>query len=230
MLRPAHNVIWNLFLAAIPVVLALIVARGVREDVRRDNRVRWWLWAPVLLVWLLFLPNTCYLLTEWRHYLQDLTTSRISFYATRSRDALVSLLVSTGFYIVYSGAGLLSFFLAIWPLERLARARIGKLLAWAKPLGFFLCSLGVYLGLISRFNTWDLVFRHGKFSSDGVKEIFAVMSSSFHSSFTTTLILGFAVILWVLYIGFDIWMDGFAWRMSRRRNMEGTSDDAETLS
>lgn len=219
MLRPPHNVIWNLFLAFIPVVLALIVARGAREDVRRSNRVRWWLWTPVLLVWLVFLPNTCYLLMEWRHYITDLTASRISYNARDNHEALAGLLVSTGFYIIYSGAGLLSFFLAIWPLERLARARLGPVLAWGKVAGFLLCSLGVYLGLVYRFNSWDLVHRAG------LNRIFTVIVNSMLAPFTATLIVGFAAILWVLYLGFDIWMDGFAWRMSRRARERNQEDD-----
>ena len=223
MLRPAASVIWNLFLAVIPVALALAVASGVRQDVRRSNRVRWWLWAPVLLVWLVFLPNTCYLLTEWRHYIGTLLASRVAYFASDKRVSLMELLILTGFYIVYSGAGLLAFFLSIWPLERLARARLGPVLALAKVVGFLLCSLGVYLGLIYRFNTWDL-FKRG-----GLAHILDVVVSSFQSPFTATLIVGFAATLWVLYLGFDVWMDGFAWRM-RRRAREGDQDDAEISS
>ena len=87
---PLGALIWlstDLALAFVPVALAFGIAHGLRRDIlrrdilrrdilRRDiltaRRIRWELWLPLLLVWLLFLPNTCYLLTEWRHYLCDI--------------------------------------------------------------------------------------------------------------------------------------------------------------
>ena len=70
-MRPAPNVAWNLFLAVIPVALAFAIARGARRDMREAGRIRWGLWLPLGVVWLAFLPNSCYLLTEWRQLLRD---------------------------------------------------------------------------------------------------------------------------------------------------------------
>jgi uncharacterized membrane protein len=63
------GLIINLVLAFIPVVIACYMRRGIDSDVAVRKRARWWIWGPVGLVWLLFLPNTAYVLTDWRHYL-----------------------------------------------------------------------------------------------------------------------------------------------------------------
>jgi uncharacterized membrane protein len=213
MLRPVTSVLWNLFLALIPVVLALTIARGARRDLRTTGAVRWVLWLPLAFVWLVFLPNSCYLLTEWRHYLETLTQSPMYAAAHRSRDGKLDFFITTGFYLFYSGAGLLAFFLAVWPLDRLTRRRLGWTGTILRPLLFPLCALGVYLGLMQgRFNSWDLV--------NGVRlqALLATTAQVFHSPFLLTLVLLFGAVLGLLYAAFDIWMDGIAWRLARRHH------------
>lgn len=210
LLRPTPNVLWNLFLAIVPVVLAFVIARGVRRQ-RAGGTVQWLLWGPLALVWLLFLPNSCYLLTEWRHYLTTLTQSPLFAEAHHGGDGRIDFFLVTGFYLVYSGAGLLAFFLAVWPLDRLTRVRLGWLGAMLRPLIFPLCALGVYLGLMrGRFNSWDLL------SASRLSELLATTAQVFQRPYLTGLILLFGAVLWLFYAAFDIWMDGWAWRLSRR--------------
>ena len=52
-MRPSPFVLWNLFLAVVPVALAFLIARGVRRDRQAKRPVRWVLWGPLALVWLL---------------------------------------------------------------------------------------------------------------------------------------------------------------------------------
>ena len=211
LMRPIPNVLWNLFLAVIPVALAFVIARGVRRERAATGTVQWLLWGPLALVWLLFLPNSCYLLTEWRHYLTTLTQSQLFAEAHHSGDGRVDFFLVTGFYLVYSGVGLLAFFLAVWPLDRLTRVRLGWLGAALRPLIFPLCALGVYLGLMrGRFNSWDLL------SASRLSELLATTAQVFQRPYLTGLILLFGAVLWLFYAAFDIWMDGWAWRLSRR--------------
>jgi uncharacterized membrane protein len=210
-MRPAPNVAWNLFLAVIPVVLAFAIARGARRDMQ-GGRIRWGLWLPLGLVWLAFLPNSCYLLTEWRHYLETLTQSALFTQARQSRDGRLDFFVVTAFYLIYSGVGLLAFFLALWPLDRLTRRRLGWAGAALRPLIFPLCALGVYLGLMSgRFNSWDLVHPHR------LAGLLATTGAALHRPALLGLVLAFGAILWLFYAAFDIWMDGLAWRLAHRR-------------
>ena len=149
--RPLHSVVWNLFLAVIPVILSLIIFAGVRRQ-RRSGHVQWLLWGPMLIVWLAFLPNTCYLITEWRHYLDDLLRSPNTYFQSRhSHSEMLQLMLGSAFYICYSGSGLICFYLSIYPLDMLFNP------PWyVRPFFFFLISLGVYLGLVDRFNSWQV--------------------------------------------------------------------------
>lgn len=221
MLRPPSTVLLNLFLAVIPVVLAFIIAHGARRDMRAKGRVRWGLWLLLGVVWLAFLPNSCYLLTEWRHYLETLTRSPLYAQAHQSRDGQLDFFITTGFYLFYSGAGLLAFFLAIWPLDRLTRARLGWPGTFLRPLIFPLSALGVYLGLTrGRFNTWDLA------NAQKLTPMLAMTSQVIHRPLLLGMILLFGAVLWLFYAAFDIWMDGATWRLSRRHAREKDSHHA----
>ena len=211
MLRPAPNVFWNLFLAVIPVMLAFMIARGARREMQGTGRIRWAVWLPLAFVWLVFLPNSCYLLTEWRHYFQTLTDSPLWRDAHQGGDERLDFFLVTGFYLVYSGAGLLAFFLALWPLDRLTRRRLGWPGALLRPLIFPLCALGVYLGLMrERFNSWDLIH------AARLEELFQTTAQALHSPLLLGFILAFGALLWLCYALFDIWMDGLAWRLAHR--------------
>ncbi len=213
MMRPVPSVLWNLFLAVIPVALAFTIARGVRRERQHTGTVQWLLWGPLAAVWLAFLPNSCYLLTEWRHYFETLTQSPLYAQAHQSGDGRIDFFFVTGFYLLYSGTGLLAFFLAVWPLDRLTRPRLGRLGAVLRPLIFPLCALGVYLGLMrGRFNSWDLL------SASRVTDLLATTAQVFQRPALITLILLFGAVLWLFYAAFDIWMDGLAWRLSRRHS------------
>ena len=151
MIEPSHT-IWNLFLAFIPVVLSGLIA-GLYWSMPQ-LRKRWWVWAPLGLLWLGFLPNTAYLLTEWRHFIEYIVKYPVNVRAAaHDRGALLSFLALATFYVVYSGCGLLSFSMSIWPIEQLIKP--GRL---AKTVFFYLCAMGVYLGLVQRLNTWDIVY------------------------------------------------------------------------
>jgi uncharacterized membrane protein len=200
MLEPSH-VAWNLFLALIPVLLAVSIA-GLNWRFPA-LRAKWWVWAPLGLLWLGFLPNTCYLLTEWRHFL-DLITRDSPFVRSAAHDKndLVWLIALIAFYVLYTGIGLLSFSMAIWPLDRLVRA--GKML---KALFFSACSLGVYLGLIKRLNTWD-AWRHP----------LTVVLAALHTltnPFLLVLIVAFAGVIWLNYWIFEVFVDGLLARSRR---------------
>lgn len=213
-LRPAPNVAFNLFLAFIPVVLAFVVARGVRHQMRARGHVVWGAWLPVLFVWLVFLPNTCYLLTEWRHYLETITTTSLYTQAQHNHNALLALLTMTSFYVLYSGLGLLTFFLAVWPLDRLVRRRLR---VWALPLQalvFFLCALGVYLGLIQRFNSWEPL---NPAYGSRIAAIFASVAQTLSRPALTLFIIVFGAVLWLFYALFDVWMDGAIGRAHGRQ-------------
>lgn len=209
--RPLHNVLVNIFLALVPVLLSFVLARGIRRQGRAHGQVTWALWIPLLLVWLAFLPNTCYLLTEWRHYLETVTQTQVYFQAQRNHDATFDLFLETGFYVFYTGTGLLCLFLAVWPLDHLARRRLGRWIWPAQAVVFAVCALGVYLGLVCRFNSWNLL------RADQAHAIVQATGEVFVRPVLLALIGAFGLTLWLLYFLFDIWMDGAQARLAARR-------------
>jgi uncharacterized membrane protein len=199
-------ILWNLSLAAIPVVAAYLLAAGVQGWTLRRRRVPWPAWLPLALIWFAFLPNTCYLLTEWRHFLFDEHFTGLRDAAETNRVLMLAVARQGLFFLGYSGFGVLCFALSIRPIERTLREARVPLLPWAIPF-FVLTSLGVYLGLIVRLNSWDLVTRPAY-----------VLITAFQALMNPLLlqtILSFAVLLWLLYETVDIWVDGFSTRMGR---------------
>lgn len=193
-------VTWNTLLALIPVVLAYTVywLAGLP-----GRRVQLLLKVPIIalgMVWLAFLPNTCYLLTEWRHFLAAVGYSDLYARWQVDSDAALRLMTYTFFYLCYSGMGVLTFTLAVRPIARLMKKSGATMWIWATPF-FALMSVGVYLGLVLRFNTWDLISQPA--------EVWAVVVGISARPTLSSFIIAFAGFLWVAYLAVDIWIDGF---------------------
>jgi len=159
------------------------------------------------LAWLVFLPNTCYLLTEWRHFLEVLGYTDLHLRWAHDGDARLVLMVLTLFYMCYSGIGVLTFTLAIRPVVALARERRLKVWVWGMPF-FLLMSVGVYLGLILRFNSWNLLNEF----SQVVDSIVEILQRPTLASY----VIFFAAFLWLMYAATDIWIDGFVKRFNAK--------------
>ncbi|MBV9786769.1 MAG: DUF1361 domain-containing protein [Chloroflexi bacterium] len=200
-----QHIEWNLLLALVAPVLSLVIGYGWWRKPALRQKI--WIWLPLLVVWLCFLPNTCYLLTEWRHFLETITADPATVRAAaHDKDALLRFLAQATFYFCYSAAGLLTFSMAIWPIDRIFRPAI-----WQKLVFFLLCALGVYLGLIRRLNTWDVLY-HPK----------TVLRESISAVSHPTLILltaAFAGVIWFNYWIFEVFIDGLLIRLRRSRRM-----------
>jgi uncharacterized membrane protein len=142
----AANLVWNLFLAWIPFVLAVLV-----HDSHRRGGSR----APLLAggaLWLLFLPNAPYILTDFRYL-------RVWEGVPRWYDVL---LLSAA-----AGTGLALGFASLYLMQTLARRALPPLesrLFVVVVLG--LTSLGVYVGRSARWNSWDVFSEPASLLSD----------------------------------------------------------------
>lgn len=210
MLQAPQWIVWNLFLAIIPVALGYGVAWCIeRYSLSGKGGVAWWVWTPLVLAWFAFLPNACYLLTEWRHFLLS-PASPIGFMreaaADKDRRLLLTIFTQSWVFFLYTGVGLLAFALSIRPMERLlgktsVPGAVRLLLGVAL---FVLTSLGVYLGLIVRLNSWDIL-RRPLYVLDVAGAVLLV-------PVRLKAILVFAALLWLLYKFVDIFLDGLALR------------------
>jgi uncharacterized membrane protein len=132
---------WNLFLAAVPAALSVpLFAAGRRVTV---------LWCLGVLAFVAFLPNAPYVLTDVIHLVRQFRFAR--------DDALLTAALGLQFGL---------FFLAGFGCYLLALARLQRWLAargwapWALPVEIVLhalCAVGIFLGRVLRFNSWDVV-------------------------------------------------------------------------
>jgi uncharacterized membrane protein len=197
-----RGVVWNLMLAAVPVVQAYALAWLLGSKGHRGLTLA--LAVPLAVAWLAFLPNTCYLLTEWRHLLFDPQWEDLLDKAHMDRTAMLRTAKWALLFLGYSGTGVLLFTLAIRPVERWLRS-VNKPFYWFAPPLFLLTSLGVYLGLIVRLNSWDLIMKP--------QEVWTQTRHAFESHTLLFSIGVFAVLLWALYEAVDIWVDGMVERI-----------------
>jgi uncharacterized membrane protein len=198
--------LWNLFLAVVPVALGYAAAALGSRILRRRESGLWLILLPLLGVWLIFLPNACYLFTEPRHLLTEVESQDLWSRSRHEPAAAVRLALWTAIALIYTSAGALSFTLSIRPVKAVARRAGVDTTAWAPPF-FVLMSLGVYLGLVVRYNSWDLFTRPHL--------VLETVTGIASRPVLLAAIVLFGFFLWLTYEVVDIWVDGFLMRWDR---------------
>lgn len=132
--------IWNLVLAIIPLVLAVWLVSRIKTH-------GWLRWQQIVLtgLWLVFLPNSFYLITDFVHLAQ---THEVNVYFD---TALITSFVFNGL-----ATGYLSVYLIHKELTKRFSEKNALILV---SLIFLLCSFAIYLGRFTRWNTWDILLR-----------------------------------------------------------------------
>jgi uncharacterized membrane protein len=162
---------WNLVLAVIPLMLALLLDRLLPSG-RRALSV-----AGVAL-WILFLPNAPYVVTDFVHL---------------NSDPPVPLWFDVLLFSTYAWTGLQLGFVSIHVVMEHARRRLGARTAWALTVVLLAaCSLAIYLGRFEVLNSWDLLVR----PQTVLSAIFSPHSlprvSGFTAGFTAFLLVAYA--------------------------------------
>ena len=136
----------------------------------------------VEILWLIFLPNTIYLLSDLIHLPGDL--AQVSGFSS---------LVIIFMYIVLVLLGFVTFYLALRPIDSLLsrnkRIKGGILLLIIN----LLVGVGLVMGRILRLNSWDLLTNPGLV----IHSIFYILQNG--SLLILSLVLGFMSIL--IYLG-----------------------------
>lgn len=130
--------IWNLFLAYIPYCISNQLVRSPKI-----NRI---LRAAGLITWLLFIPNSFYILTDLYHL------------ADGHRNARVPEWFDLALILSFAWNGILLGVLSTWQVEKLLAPNASLPGRWVLlyPL-MFLNALGVYIGRDLRYNSWDIL-------------------------------------------------------------------------
>jgi uncharacterized membrane protein len=123
--------IWNLLLAWIPFLLALLFYDGQRRGMRAPGL------AALGALWLVFFPNGPYVVTDFVHL---------------SRDPLSPLWFDGLTIAAFAATGLLLGLGSLYLVQSAVRRELGWLVVGGALL---LGSVGIYLGRFVRLNSWD---------------------------------------------------------------------------
>ncbi len=165
-------IVWNLFLAAMPLGFAILLPRS-----RHFSHS-----LPLLAMWLLFFPNAPYVLTDLIH-LQPRAAIPLWF----------DLLMLLSFALTALGFGFQSLHL----VQQWIAEQTSALTGWLAVLVIMpLTGFGIYLGRFLRWNSWDIIKR--PFSLFG--DIFVLVRHPLAHLHTWGFTIGFAVMLLIAYL------------------------------
>lgn len=135
------RILWNSFLAFIPLFCSIWLFRRARS--------RSWVWWGIFGVFLAFLPNAPYILTDIIHVIS---------YIRQGYSTGIVILVLIPQYSLFLFAGFQAYVLSLINLEFYLRKENLKRFALPITLGMHaLSAIGIYLGRFLRFNSWDLL-------------------------------------------------------------------------
>jgi uncharacterized membrane protein len=135
--------VWNLFLAWLPLVFAIMARDDFRE--RNQKSPAGFKLYGLCVLWLLFFPNAPYICTDLVH----LTNRFIQHFWLD-----LAVILSCAF------TGLILGMLSLYLMHSLVTQRFGKIKGWLFVISVSgLSSFGIYLGRFLRFNSWHVLTR-----------------------------------------------------------------------
>ena len=181
--RRHTGLIWNLFLAWIPFILAY-VAHAVSW-----KRIWLYLAIPVIaFLWLIFFPNAPYMLTD----LQDLA---------RAGGAGAPLWYDVLIVVWCSWTGTLLGVISLYLMQDIIMRTFGRWAGWIFVLVISgLSSFGIYIGRFVRLNSWDILQNPAE---TAVEILGLVIDPSMRLAAFTILYTFFFLFLFVLLYSFS---------------------------
>ncbi len=142
------NLIWNLFLAWIPFVLAYFAY------ILSWRRPLVYVVIPVFaFLWLIFFPNAPYILTDLQHLAQGGSN------VPRWYDVIM--------LIWFSWTGMLLGIVSLNLMQEIIKRQMGRRAGWAFViLVAGITSIGLYLGRFVRLNSWDIFQDPGQIAAN----------------------------------------------------------------
>ena len=141
-------IIWNTFLAVIPLGLSVWLFRWSKSKGNWPRSPLWWLMFAIFVG---FLPNAPYILTDIIHYIKLIRQGM--------PDSIIIFALTPQFFL---------FLTAGWQCYVISLINLGYYLEtrerhhWILPaelISHLLSAIGIYLGRFLRWNTWDVVTR-----------------------------------------------------------------------
>lgn len=142
------RMVWNYFLAVIPVYMALF-AKYFSEDGKRITEF------VFMILWLLFFPNSIYMITDYK-YLSEYNFELWDVFTEVSVNLLPWILLAN--LIISVTLGILVGLVSLDIIHSLLKKQYSKKICWGIITGMsLLSSFGVYIGRYARLNSWDII-------------------------------------------------------------------------
>ena len=169
--------VWNLFLAWLPLYFALIARRLLLRSHSIETK---FLALSQMILWLLFFPNSPYIITDLLHL--------------RGHSG-IAIWYDSLMIFIFAFTGLI---MGIYSLKVIHDAMI-HILGRTKsqillPFILMLSGFGIYLGRYSRWNSWDIVMNP--------KGLLIDIYQQTHNPMAIKLSLVFGFVMWICYLAF----------------------------
>jgi uncharacterized membrane protein len=160
---------WNLFLAFIPYWISNYLKKRKHLSLQQ---------LPWLAIWLLFIPNSPYLLTDLFH-----------LHAREGIPLWLDLILVISFAMI----GLVIFYRSLADIFHLLKTCFSETqLKLMMPLVLWVITFGLYLGRYGRFNSWDAVQHPFRL----IRRSATVLLHKDAMAFTCI----FSIFLWLVYL------------------------------
>lgn len=168
--------VWNLFLAWLPLAFALRLTSLLRYKL-------WSSWEGLLysVLWLVFLPNSFYMISDFIH-LQDVLRVNLLYDSVMFTSFIYSAVV----------VGFTSLHMMHLQLHRRLGGRVAALFV---AITLLVCSFAIYVGRDLRWNSWDILTNPGGLLFDLSDRL--IHPASYPAMFTT--VISFFVLLSSMY-------------------------------
>lgn len=160
---------WNLFLAFIPFWISSFLKK--KENIKPH-------YFPLIVAWILFLPNSPYILTDLFHLKQRLMI-----------PLWYDLILVSSFALI----GFIVFYKSILDMMKVFKKHIADhYFKYIMPFFFWLVAFGLYLGRYLRFNSWNVINHPFRLVNQSLDSLFEKNTLAF------TFI--FAAFMWFVYL------------------------------
>lgn len=165
--------VWNLFLAFVPYVISTKLSTGLGPKKR-------WFFAGAFL-WLLFIPNAFYIITDLFHL---------------DMNETVPLWFDLALLLSFAWTGLLFGIVSVRQIEKLFERHFNKNfdLLFLVPV-MALNAFGVYVGRYLRFNSWDVITNPLQL----IRDIVYLFVHPIRNRFDWSMIICYTVLLILIY-------------------------------
>jgi uncharacterized membrane protein len=171
---------WNLFLAWVPLLVALLGTALLPH-----KRLHALMLLPLCALWLAFFPNAPYLVTDLVHL---------------RKDKLMPYWFDVAMIFSFVFSSLLVGLFSLYLMQQQWHRYLPRFLAYLSSLVcLLLAGVGIYLGRMLRWNSWDLLTHHRQLLAQGLQLWQQPQAVTFIALHTSLLIICYLVL--VAFIG-----------------------------